>query len=148
MKLYDQIETAPWRPWYLVLPSFHMFHRSMLIPWSGVCCESEVCEFLVSFFWLLVDEMKYSDGKKREDWSLVWLWICKHRVEDTTVHLLISKNDIHHRSLSPLQWFRGVFLLQDYHRQITSNTTGLDWDNAEVTFEKAANLQTTWGWKV
>ncbi|CAJ1351423.1 unnamed protein product [Effrenium voratum] len=27
------------------------------------------------------------------------------------------------------------FDLQDYHRQITSNTTGLDWDNVEVTFE-------------
>ena len=25
---------------------------------------------------------------------------------------------------------------QDYHRQITSNTSGLDWDNAEVTFEQ------------
>lgn len=30
------------------------------------------------------------------------------------------------------------FDLQDYHRQITSNTTGLDWDNAEVTFEKVS----------
>jgi hypothetical protein len=32
------------------------------------------------------------------------------------------------------------FRRQDYHRQITSNTTGLDWDNAEVTFEKAQNI--------
>lgn len=105
--------------------------------------------WIFGVFFLAVSgwERKFSDGKKRANGSLVWLWI-KRRVEDTTVHLLISKNDIHHRSLSPLQWFRGVFLLQDYHRQITSNTTGLDWDNAEVTFEKAANLQTTWGgWK-
>lgn len=28
------------------------------------------------------------------------------------------------------------FDLQDYHRQITSTTDGLDWDNAEVTFEQ------------
>jgi len=33
------------------------------------------------------------------------------------------------------------FDLQDYHRQITSNTTGLDWDNAEVTFEKVSCSQ-------
>ena len=34
MKLYDQIETAQLQPRCLVLPSFHMFHRPMLIPWS------------------------------------------------------------------------------------------------------------------
>ncbi|CAK9020963.1 unnamed protein product [Durusdinium trenchii] len=35
------------------------------------------------------------------------------------------------------------FDLQDYHRQITSNTTGLDWDNAEVTFELVSCSQWT-----
>lgn len=45
-----------------------------------------------------------------------------------TQHILICRSS--HNELD-------ASLAQDYHRQITSNTTGLDWDNAEVTFQKA-----------
>ena len=48
MKFYDQIETAPWRPWYLMLPWSHMFHRSMLIPWSLNSAEHTTVHLLTS----------------------------------------------------------------------------------------------------